>query len=199
MTSGKLREVYILIDPLTQQIRYVGQSKNARVRYSQHLRDAERRPRNYRVYNWINHLTKLNQKPILRIIELTNDPDSSETYWIEFFRNSGFDLCNHTNGGKGPNGKIHSEEFKQMISHIHKGKIVSAEVGRKISKVKKGKPTAPEYCGVNSYKATLTEDQVRLIRSFPNEIGSTELSRKLGLAFHVVNRVRLRQTYKYVV
>jgi hypothetical protein len=44
-----------------------------------------------------------------------------EVLLIECFKELGHKLCNLSNGGEGPSGLKHSEEFKQRISALHKG------------------------------------------------------------------------------
>ena len=44
-----------------------------------------------------------------------------EVLLIDCFKELGHKLCNISNGGEGPSGLKHSEEFKQRISALHKG------------------------------------------------------------------------------
>ena len=44
-----------------------------------------------------------------------------EILLIDCFKELGHKLCNLSNGGEGPSGLKHSEEFKQRISTLHKG------------------------------------------------------------------------------
>ena len=46
---------------------------------------------------------------------------SHERLLISCFRDLGHKLCNLSDGGEGPSGLKHSEEFKQKISVLHKG------------------------------------------------------------------------------
>lgn len=46
---------------------------------------------------------------------------SHEILLISCFKDLGHQLCNLSNGGEGPSGLKHSEEFKQRISALHKG------------------------------------------------------------------------------
>lgn len=52
---------------------------------------------------------------------------------IAQLRASGVSLCNQTDGGEGCAGMKRSDQWKSLMSRIHKGKIVSAETRRKIS------------------------------------------------------------------
>lgn len=197
--SGKrlFIEIYVLIDPRTNIVRYVGQSKNARARLGQHLGDSRRHKSNDRITNWIRKLSLDNLIPISRVIELTLDPDTSEAFWIKFYRDSGHDLCNIKDGGLRSPGAKHTEDFKKMVSDLHKGKIVPKEVGEKISRIKKGVLTKPQFCGVNCYKAKLTEDQVRLLRS-KKDAKLRELAAEFNITETTASRIRRHLCYKYV-
>ena len=124
--------IYILIDPENQQVRYVGKANNISERYKAHLN----RARKHQIHklNWINSLRKKGLKPIIEVIDIVpiNDWVFWETYWIAQFKAWGFKLINYTNGGDGAtfgnqtsfkkgnipwnNGKSFSQETKDKIS-----------------------------------------------------------------------------------
>jgi hypothetical protein len=52
---------------------------------------------------------------------------------IAFWKNDGADLVNLTNGGDGPSGRKHTEEWKQANSERMKGRKPSAETKKKMS------------------------------------------------------------------
>ena len=93
--------IYILIDPITQEVRYVGKANNITQRYKAHLN----RARKHQIHkkNWINSLKKQGVKPLIEVIDVV--PISEwifwETYWISQFKVWGFDLINYTLGGDG--------------------------------------------------------------------------------------------------
>ncbi len=64
---------------------------------------------------------------------------------IKFYRENGYTLCNHTDGGEGPSGMVHTEEAKAKIALAHKGNKYnvgrkhSDEIREKLSKSKKGR------------------------------------------------------------
>lgn len=122
--------IYVLIDPITNMIRYVGKANNVTQRYTAHLN----RARKHQVHkkNWIENLKKQGLKPIIEIIDIVPIDEWVfwETYWISQMKTWGFDLINYTNGGDGCTfgnqtsfkkghqlwlGKKHSEESKKKI------------------------------------------------------------------------------------
>lgn len=93
--------IYVLIDPITKMVRYVGKANNVTQRYTAHLN----RARKHQIHkkNWIESLKKQGLKPIIEIIDVVpiNDWVFWETYWISQMKTWGFDLINYTNGGDG--------------------------------------------------------------------------------------------------
>lgn len=95
--------IYTLEDPITQEIRYVGKTSNPSRRFQSYLWD---RPKvKYHSYYWIQSLLKKRQKPVMNIIDETDTNwEQLEQYWIEQFRQWGFNLTNITKGGEGAYG-----------------------------------------------------------------------------------------------
>lgn len=96
-------KIYSLAHPVTNEIRYIGvTSGNLNTRLAQHKWDAKNKM-SYKCH-WIkNILDSTNRMPNIELIEETNDVDWIwlEIYWIEQFRQWGFDLVNTDSGGKG--------------------------------------------------------------------------------------------------
>ena len=122
--------IYVLIDPRTDKVRYVGKANNVPQRYKAHLN----RARKHQIHkaNWIKQLRILGLKPIVEVIDVVpiNEWTYWETYWIAQMKAWGFDLLNYTLGGDGTTfanqtsfkkghkiwlGKHHSEETKKKI------------------------------------------------------------------------------------
>lgn len=93
--------IYVLIDPITNMVRYVGKANNVTQRYTAHLN----RARKHQIHkkNWIEKLKKEGLKPIIGVIDVVpiNEWVFWETYWISQMKTWGFDLINYTNGGDG--------------------------------------------------------------------------------------------------
>jgi len=97
----KTTNIYVLIDPRTKEVRYVGKANNVSQRYKAHLN----RARKHQIHkkNWIDLLRKEKLKPIIEVIDevLINEWQFWETYWICQMKCWGFDLINYTLGGDG--------------------------------------------------------------------------------------------------
>src|SRR5438067_2179658 len=87
--------IYALLDPRNNMACYVGMSKEAQIRFNQHLIN----PCSLNMLHWINELNDLGLQPILQILEVVsklNNISSAdfrlivyerEAYWIgKYFR-----------------------------------------------------------------------------------------------------------------
>jgi predicted GIY-YIG superfamily endonuclease len=69
-----MNNIYYLIDPINNKVRYVGNTKNPKQRYSQHLKDAEK-SQNTRKQRWILTLKQNKMVPLMKIVETHPDDD----------------------------------------------------------------------------------------------------------------------------
>lgn len=137
--------VYLLIDPETNQIRYIGKgSKNRAWRFNR---------RNGHCESWIKSLTNKNKKPRVYLIRSNlseYDAFRIEKLLIRACKKLGFNLTNLTDGGDGVSGLVMSKETRNKIRHTffkkyqipwNKGKRASKKLrkalsrGRKLGKV----------------------------------------------------------------
>lgn len=127
--------IYALIDPNTQQVRYIGKTKYLNKRYNAHINDSKKSHKT----NWIKSLKPL--VPELFILDVCDDLSwvNLEQYWISQFKTWGFDLTNVTEGGEGSSGMKLSETHRNNISNGLKGRVVTTETRLKISQSNKGK------------------------------------------------------------
>jgi hypothetical protein len=93
--------IYILIDPETLEIRYVGKANDINQRYRAHLNRA-RKHQTHKL-NWINSLKKKKLKPIIEVIDEVPIEEWHfwEKYWISQIKTWGFNLTNYCGGGEG--------------------------------------------------------------------------------------------------
>ncbi len=117
--------VYILIDPNTYEIRYVGLSTIGIKRTRQHLCPSRLKANTHK-NRWIKSLLYRRQKPIVKAVQVWDnikfkDLGEAEKYWIFYFRSIGCPLTNLTDGGEGTVGLKCSEETKRKISKATRG------------------------------------------------------------------------------
>jgi len=140
-----MNKIYVLIDPITNENRYVGfTSEDLEKRLKRHIQLA-RQPHKDWVHNWIYQLLNKNTKPIISLLEIVEEQDdwqNREIFWIQKGRELGWRLTNLTIGGEGSVGFKHSLESKQKMSDIAKNR--SVEINKKISNANKGKKASEE-------------------------------------------------------
>src|SRR5258706_11231564 len=87
--------VYVLVDPRTDGIRYVGITNEPKSRFTQHLSGTSQ----YNGYKieWIQELKEQGLRPEMRIIETVDSKEEAkelERYWIEYYLNQDIQLTN---------------------------------------------------------------------------------------------------------
>jgi hypothetical protein len=97
--------IYVLKDD-TGKIRYVGQTVDLNIRFSQHIYGAMHpnlsiSPNTYKNL-WIRKMLSDNKAPIMEMIEETtlNESNAREKYWIQYYKENGCKLTNTTIGGR---------------------------------------------------------------------------------------------------
>lgn len=132
--------IYILIDPITDEVRYVGKTKYDRGRLAHHMYDASKCK--FPVNKWILSLKNKGLKPeILLLDEINNDEEWKfwEQWYIQLFKSWGFSLTNISIGGPGSQGVIPSKELIEQRANKKRGIPLSDDHKKKISKANKGR------------------------------------------------------------
>lgn len=139
-----MKYIYFLTDPVTNEIRYIGQTsfKLKRRLYS-HIRDASNTNINTHKTKWINKLKRQGYNPVIKVLQFfenisNEDLNNAEIYWIKHFKELGNNLTNSTDGGSGLKGYIASEETCRKISESNRGKKHSEETKRKLAEMFRG-------------------------------------------------------------
>lgn len=123
--------IYGLVDPRTQQLRYIGKTVLTPARrLVTHRWQARVTKRKRHVLAWLASLEAEGVVPEIVEIEQVaplGDWEEAEQFWIAYFRFIGADLCNLTVGGDGAPGTKMSEENKARrralcgpLSPLHK-------------------------------------------------------------------------------
>lgn len=140
--------VYGLYDPETDELRYVGQTTATLAkRLSSHL-SAQNRATHRHSSRWIKGLMDRGLRPIIRELATAgtrDELDALEKFHIERSKSMGARLANHTDGGVGPTGWKHTDEWKQQMSELRTGRNVNTpEHYQRLADSKRGIPRTPE-------------------------------------------------------
>jgi len=137
--------IYALVDPFTDQIRYIGKSIRPRERLVNHCNDKSKTWRT----NWIQSVLARGARPKLCILEELDegtDWQQSERAWIARGREQGWPLTNCTDGGDGllnPPEEVREKMRRTWIGRKHRPesliKIGQASKGRKHTQAHKEK------------------------------------------------------------
>lgn len=148
-------KIYALIDPINNEIKWVGKTiMKLNDRLNSHIQNSRFEKYKIGCKKWIQSLLKNNKKPIIKLIEETDNYIEREKYWIKYYKNLGYSLTNISPGGDNNKGfKVSPEtlikmsnavkgikrghptkEHKLKISQKAKGRIISIEQREKISK-----------------------------------------------------------------
>jgi group I intron endonuclease len=133
--------IYILKDPITYEIRYVGKTIDPNKRLKEHVRKSTL-AKTYK-NNWIQQLIKKGLQPTLEIIDLVSEQNwgEQEQKWINKFRNEGVKLTNIADGGVGGNlGPIVNKKISEALT----GKKLRPETKEKIRQSRIGHRAAEE-------------------------------------------------------
>jgi len=114
--NGKRAFIYGLVDPRTNEIRYIGKTQQSpSTRLRAHMLD---RSNCHRVH-WLRELAALGLEPDIVLLEAIEGAwpwQESERYWIAKYRNEGARLLNLTDGGEGLAGLPMSQSHKDKIA-----------------------------------------------------------------------------------
>jgi len=175
--------IYTLTDPVTNKIRYVGKADNPEKRYRNHLNS---RLNNTYKEQWIFGLKKLNQKPILEILDIVdkNEWVYWEQYWICQLKQWGFNLTNIGIGGEGGNC---TPETRKKISDSKKG--TKPRLGSKWTEEQRSK-IMKHLCGRKQSKDTINKRILKNTKYVDIESVSREYDKglnfkEIGLIFNL--------------
>lgn len=138
--------IYTLTDPITNQIRYIGKTVNLKRRYTSHSSIKENIKENTHRSKWVLSLLNKGLKPIMHVIDQTNhDWQKLEKFYIQKYKNEGFDLCNLTLGGDGGTGHSKYKEFiiyqfdknGQLINEFQNTKIAAKQSNTSFENIKR--------------------------------------------------------------
>ena len=126
-----MRYIYKLIDPTTNQIRYIGQTDNIKRRYNDHISSSlNKNSSSYNTHksSWVRKVVNNNLFPIIEVVEECNSLEQSnirERYYIEKLTNEGYKLTNSYISDV----TEFSLNTREKMSNARKGKTLEEIVG----------------------------------------------------------------------
>lgn len=141
-------KVYVLKDPTTNEIRYVGvTSQSLNQRLSQHINAAKNHQRH--VCNWIKSLLDQGLRPIIEQIDDVEDWEEKERYYIKYYRDQGCNLTNTQEGGSGVvTADMRSKSSMERSAEGHKKAIYQIDADLNIVREWKSQTDAARELGL---------------------------------------------------
>lgn len=166
--------IYALIDPRTNQVRYIGKTFNVLSRFRGHCKD---KGPTYKA-KWIRELRAAGYSPRIEIVEIINtgnqkDWEAAERQWISNFKLLGCKLTNLTEGGD--SGWALSLDARSRISRARKGKSRPPHVGVAVAAANRNR--SQEWRAKKSLQASNISDETRF-KMRVAALGMTEAKRK---------------------
>lgn len=112
--------IYVLYDPRTDEIRYVGKSVNPKARLRAHITAARNGAYDHHTSRWICKLLAEGVEPELAIVDEVSEGDDwreIERLWITRFETEGGRLTNSTAGGEGLDYR-NPEDREKYLSNL---------------------------------------------------------------------------------
>jgi len=196
--------IYVLIDPLTNQCRYVGKTVNIKNRFKDHCKDNSKSKKQ----SWLKSILPL--KPEMLIIEETQNWIEAEQFWIAYLRYLGSNLTNLAKGGEGSHGYKLTDVQKARLGNSKRREKLSTETRIKLSETHKGNKYGLGYKHTPEAKAKIAasnklkigktrseESKKRMSEAAklrPRKPLSEETKRKIALAHLGKTRIILEET-----
>lgn len=121
--------IYIMQCPQTLDVRYVGKTNNPSLRKRSHLWHSLKGRTH--CSRWVKNLSDRGFMPIFTVIDQINGEwEWLEIYWIEQFKNWGYNLTNLTKGGEGAYG-LGRDKNKPLSAFHLDGRFIKSFESRK--------------------------------------------------------------------
>lgn len=139
--------IYGLVDPRTNEVRYIGKSASGLERPKQHTMPSFLRNVRTHKANWVRSLLALGLEPSIVVLEdvgCKQDAADVECFWIAQARGLGWPLTNLTKGGDGVVLWARTPEHNAKIGNALRGRKQPAPVVAKMAAASKQRAQTPE-------------------------------------------------------
>ena len=155
--------IYTILDPRSEEVRYVGRTKNPNRRIREHLSD----PCSEGLRRWFSELSGLGLKPIMRIIEWCQISEwmERESFWIASYRKTNTMLLNVCSSGGGPTDSDYSADVRAKMRAAQLGKRPSPETRAKMSAAGRGRKYSEEMLQKRRGKKRTEEQKQRMSKA----------------------------------
>lgn len=174
--------IYTLSD-INGDVRYIGKSNTPRKRLYSHIKECKTSNKSHKI-NWIKSLILKDELPIMEVLDevIEENWEFWEQYWIEQFRQWGFNLTNISIGGTNNNYK-RSIETKQKMRVSKLGTKLSEDQKDRISQsVRQKYKDNPGYNrSGNNIKKIIDRDFIYSLYITDN-LSIPTISKKTGLS-----------------
>lgn len=203
--------IYILIDPRTNKIRYVGKTiRPVKLRLQEHC--LYQKEHNHRAY-WLNELRLSGIKPIMQIVDFCIDSEWAwhERWWIAYGNLCGWQLVNSNAGGEGSLRPSEEVILKrgQAIRKAHqreetKNRLRLAAMGNKNAQ---GAKRTPDYIealklrcrGEKAHGVKLTQQAVLDIQYFVSlGVSGVDLSKMYHISPQTISSIKHGRRWGWV-
>ncbi len=177
--------IYILIDPESNEVKYVGKSNNPQRRFGRHLS----RNTNARKQQWLNSLKDKSLTPELLIIDVVNvlEWEFWEYHYINLYKSWGFNLLNLQEGGRhnssGFKNCKHNNETKSKIS---------------IKLTNRSRPDLSQSDFKNGRCKVTKEDVIEIRRLHNDNISARKIGKMYNMSSNAILKIARFERYKTV-
>ena len=138
--------IYGLIDPRTNELRYVGKTRDPASRLREHLLSCKLRRKTH-CNHWLRSVMDDGARPEIFVLEdVPSDRwEEAEQFWIGYARMLGADLTNHTLGGYGANNWPQALRRQRGEALRGRKREFSPEHRAKIAAINRARNASPEW------------------------------------------------------
>lgn len=112
--------IYALVDPITEEVRYIGKSTSGLTRPRDHYKPSHLKKDFTYKGNWLRSLSIPPLIEVLHVAETKEELDRLEKEYIALYKGLRARLTNLTDGGEGACGRVLSESTKALIGQRQK-------------------------------------------------------------------------------